>query len=140
MLTAMVFAEWLLFGVFAAFEFGKIAYHGVMLPLVLSAIFGIAGMVAILILVGKAVAARKPLALVLIGAISLAALVTSAWLADTISARSSDVISGNAMLGAGVYFLVSAAIVSVGVVIVWIRQRLDIRKINGQAHEKAYRH
>ena len=140
MYTAVICFEWLVFGLFAAFEFGKIAVQGVMLPFVLSAIFALVGMFAIVILVGKAVASRKPLALILLGAISLTALLLSAWQMDIITSASgrSGTINENSMLGAVLYFLVSLAIVGVGLLIVWARHKLHMRRMNRQAFEKAY--
>jgi len=126
-MAAMLCFEWLIFGIIAAFEFGKIGFDGVMLPLVMSGLFGLAGVIAALFIVRRAVSNRNRSALVVMEVLCLIGLVTSAWFIDSTQGTLPKT-SGNSGLGAAIYFLASAAIASVGLCIIWLRSAYEIKK------------
>lgn len=119
----MSYIVWLSFGLFASYEFGKIQVpnytSGLFLPLVLSALLALGGLVALLIAVARSIAMRNFTTAILLEVSSIAGIVAGAWSADT----GFDNIRGATGFGAIFYFLASMAITSISLLIVWIRRK-----------------
>lgn len=130
-----LFFDWLVSGLIASSNFGRIGHQGVFLPLVISAVFGIIGLTGALVIVWEGVSKFKTFRIFILGMFSLAGLIVSAGFLDSTSKMETE-FNGNAALAAGVYFLTSGVIVIFSLAIFWLRKKVMDRQALEIAKEK----